>query len=123
MRALEKNKRLIHYAVYLRDEMIVETDEWGNEIETGEMKTVYSKPAALRINVSAAQGESSTREFGEIADYDRTLTAAKTNLPIAEKTILWIEQKDTAEPHDYVVIRKADSLNGVIYAVKKVNVQ
>lgn len=123
MRALNKNKRLIYYAMYLRDEMIKETDEWGNVIETGEMKAVYGEPTALRINVSAAQGESSTREFGELADYDRVLVTTKADLPIEEKTILWIDQADTTKPHDYVVTRKADSLNSVTYAVKKVNVQ
>lgn len=118
MRSLNRNKQLVHYANPMESEPII--DEWGNE--TGEFSTGYGEPKELRINISAAQGENSTREFGDMADYDRTLVTTEMNLPISEETVLWIDEKNTAKPYDYIVKKVAPSINGVTYAVKKVKV-
>lgn len=122
MRSLNRNKQLIYYALCLGKFPITEMDEWGNIIETGEYEKRYGVPVELRINVSAAQGENSAREFGNIVDYDRTLVTTAMDLLISESTVLWIDQKDTSKSHDYIVKKVAKSLNGVTYAVKKVQV-
>lgn len=118
MRLLRRNKQLIYYALYEGKEPL--RDEYGNE--TGEYKLFYSDPIPLKLSVSAAKGESSTRQFGELADYDKVIITDDINCPIDEHSILWIDNLDTNKPHDYVVKRVARSLNIISYAVSKVSV-
>lgn len=95
-------------------------DEYGNE--TGEYELQYSTPTSLRISVSASAGESSTRPFGDIEKYDKVLMTDDIDTPISESTILWIDNKDTSKPYDYIVRKVAKSLNSVVIAVSKVTV-
>ncbi len=118
MRTLERNKQTIYYALYEGKEPL--TDEYGNP--TGEYEVLYSEPVLLKINVSAARGEYSTRQFGDTEDYDRVLVIDDTNIPITEASILWIDNLDTSNPHDYIVKKVAKSLNSVAIAVSKVKV-
>lgn len=118
MRALERNKQTIYYALYEGKEPVL--DGYGNE--TGEYEILYSSPTALRINVSAAKGASSTRPFGDTENYDKVLMTDDLSVPITETSILWIDSLDTRKPHDYIVKKVAKSLNSVSIAVSKVNV-
>jgi len=118
VRTLERNKQTIYYALYEGKEPL--KDEYGNPI--GEYEVLYSEPVLLKINVSAARGEYSTRQFGEMENYEKILVTDDTNLPISETSILWIDSLDTTKPHDYIVKKVAKSLNSVSYAVSKVSV-
>lgn len=118
MRELERNKRTIYYALFDKNEPILDDD--GND--TGEARATYFPPVELRINVSPAAGESATRQFGDIVDYDRTLVICDTTLPIDEHTVFWIDEPDTSQPFDYTVKKVAESLNSLQIAVKKVEV-
>lgn len=126
MRTLHRNKIRIYYANYR--EKIPRKDEYGNL--TGEYDIVYDNPVEIRANVSAARGESSTRQFGEDVSYDRIILLDDPEFPIAETSILWIdslpdiaEDGTTETPHDYIVKQVAPSLNSVSIAVSKVNVR
>lgn len=126
MRALVRNKILIHYANY-RDKKPIK-DEYGNL--TGEYEISYTNPIAVCANVSAARGEATTRQFGDDVNYDRVILIDDPKFPIKESSILWIEtppeiQEDgsTKDPHDYIVKQVATSLNSVSIAVSKVNVR
>lgn len=126
MRALVRNKILIHYANY-RDKTPIK-DEYGNL--TGEYEISYTNPIAVCANVSAARGEAITRQFGDDVNYDRVILIDDPKFPIKESSILWIEispeiQEDgsTKDPHDYIVKQVATSLNSVSIAVSKVNVR
>lgn len=126
MRALARNKRLIHYANY-RDKTPLK-DEYGNL--TGEYEIHYTNPIAVCANVSAARGESTTRQFGDDVSYDRIIVLDDPKFPINESSILWIDtppeiQEDgsTKDPHDYIVKQVATSLNSVSIAVSKVNIR
>ena len=118
MRTLERNKQTIYYALYEGKEPL--TDEYGNP--TGEYEVLYSEPVLLKINVSAARGEYSTRQFGETENYDKALVTDDINIPITETSLLWIDDTDTSKPHDYIVKKVAKSLNSVAIAVSKVSV-
>ena len=118
MRSLNKNKRPIHYALYLNDEPIF--DEHGNE--TGESNPLYGDIKELRCNVSAATGEEAVQAFGSLTSYARVISVADTGCPLAEKTIVWFGI-DTNEPHNYIVLRKADSKNAILYALQEVKVR
>lgn len=117
MRSLNKNKRPIYYALYDKDEPIL--DEYGNE--TGESNPTYGTTTELRCNVSAASGEEVIQAFGGFANYTRVVSVSDNNCPLAEQAIVWF-QVDPSSHYNYIVTRKADSKNGVLYALKEVKV-
>lgn len=126
MRTLIRNKRRIFYANY-RDKTHIR-DEYGNL--TGEYEISYTHPTLVCANVSAARGESTTRQFGDDVSYDRIIVLDDPKFPITESSVLWIdtlpEFKDdgtTDTPHDYIVKQIAVSLNSISIAVSKVSVR
>lgn len=133
MRCLERNKSRFFYALYLGREAV--QDEYGNV--TGEYKVVYGNPRECRANISAAQGETQTRQFGEDVAYDKVIVMDKDFPPIDEYSVLWVdtepmlnsngelavdEKGKIITPHDYIVRKVARSLNFVAFAISKVNV-
>lgn len=117
MRSLNRNKRLIYYAK--RTSEVANIDEYGNE--TGETTPVYTTPTPLYCNVSAAYGEEIVSAFGSFTNYSRTISVADNACPIDVDSIVWFGVKPT-DPHNYVVVRKADSKNGILYALQEVTV-
>ena len=117
MRSLNRNKRLAYYA--LRTGEIANKDEYGNE--TGESTPTYGKIEALRVNVSAASGEEAVQAFGSFTSYSRTMFIADNACPLDEDSIIWFGVAPPA-PYNYIVVRKADSVNGILYALQEVTV-
>lgn len=118
MRDLKRNRQDIYYALFIEKETLF--DEYGNE--TGEFKLIYSAPKKIKINVSSARGESYTRQFGDFVDYDKVMVTTNKNIPIDENSILWVDNLNTDDPHDYIVKKVAKSLNNVSYAIGKVSI-
>lgn len=118
MRSLNKNKRPIYYALFVDDEPIL--DEYGNE--TGESNPLYGDIKELRCNVSAATGEETVQAFGSFTNYSRAVCVSDNNCPLAEQAAVWFGA-DITEPHNYIVTRKADSKNGILYALQEVKVR
>lgn len=124
MRCLVRNRVKFYYASYVGETELV--DEYGNA--TGEYAVSYSNPIALLGNISAAQGEMQSRQFGESESYDKVVVL-DDRAPLDEHSILWVdtlpvlnEDGTTDTPHDYIVKKVAKSLNGVSVAIRKVNV-
>ena len=132
MRCLLRNKQDFYYALYEgKNEM---TDEYGNK--TGEYELVYSSPVKCRANISAAQGEVQSRQFGESESYDKVIVLDNREIPINEYSVLWVdtaplidkdglvlnERGEVVTPHDYIVKKVARSLNSVSIAISKVRV-
>ena len=69
MRCMARNKSKFYYASYIGETEI--TDEYGNS--TGEYNLSYEKPVEMFGNVSAAQGEIQSRQFGESESYDKVI--------------------------------------------------
>lgn len=134
MRALRRNKSEFYFAPYAG--RVPMTDDYGNL--TGEYEILYGNPVKCSANISAAKGETQTRQFGENESYDKILVMDNTAPEIDEYAILWVDtvpvlnadgslakdndDKDTT-PHDYVVKKVAKSLNSVSVAISKVIVQ
>ena len=118
MRSLERNKRTLYYALYQNDELII--DEQG--FETGESKPTYGEITELRCNISSASGEEIVEAFGSFTNYTRAVSVADNNCPLAENSIVWFGIP-TTEPYNYIVTLKADSKNGIMYALKEVKVR
>jgi hypothetical protein len=122
---MTRNKTSFYHASYIGETEI--TDEYGNG--TGEYSLTYGKPMRMSGNVSAAQGEIQSRQFGESESYDKVIVLDDRNAPINEHSILWVDtlphlngDGSTDIPHDYIVRRVARSLNGVSIAISKVDV-
>jgi hypothetical protein len=117
MRNLNRNRRLIHYA--LRIDEVPNIDEYGNE--TGELTPVYGAATPLPCNISAAMGEDAVRAFGNITAYSRSVCVADITCPMDVDSVVWFGVEPT-EPHNYIVVQKADSKNGILYALREVTV-
>ena len=118
MRALHRNKRAIHYALYVGDAPIL--DEYGNE--TGESAPIYGEIQTLRCNVSAASGEEIVQAFGSFTNYERAICVADITCPLAEQAVVWFGIP-TSEPYNYTVTLRADSKNSILYALREVKVR
>lgn len=126
MRTLHRNKIRIYYANYQSKRHL--KDEYGNL--TGEYEISYTNPIGVYANVSAARGESTTRQFGDDVSYDRIIVLDDPTFPVKETSIFWIDTLPeiadggtTETPHDYIVKQIAVSLNSVSIAVSKVSVR
>ncbi len=133
MKMMLRNKSTFYYALYEgKSEKI---DEYGNI--TGEYDVTYQNPIAHSANISAAKGETSTRQFGESESYDKVIVMEADCPPIDEYSRLWVDSTpeldsdgalalnddgEVATPHDYIVKKVAKSLNSVSLAISKVNV-
>lgn len=133
MRCMERNKVNFYYALFTKRVPVV--DEYGND--TGEFDVQHGNPVKSSANISAAKGETQTRQFGENVSYDKVIAMDNEAPPIDEYSILWIDtmpelnedgslavdsEGNARTPHDYIVKKVAKSLNSVSYAVSKVSV-
>lgn len=133
MKCMQRNKSSFFYALYEGKEEI--EDDYGNA--TGEYSVKYGNPTHYSANISAAKGETSTRQFGESEDYDKIIVFDNEAPPIDEYSVLWVDTKpslnedgslkkddngNTVTPYDYIVKKVAKSLNVVSIAISKVNV-
>ena len=111
MRSLNKNKRILTYALPTGTEAI--KDEWGND--TLEIARKYSDFTEYRANISSAVGEEAVKAFGSMTSYSRTICVAENDCPIAvEGCLIQFDSKT------YEVVKVADSLNGFLIAVREV---
>lgn len=133
MRCMNRNKVKFFYSLYEGREPI--TDEYGNV--TGEYDVKHGNPTEGYANISAAKGETKTRQFGESETYDKVIVMDNEVPPIDEYSVLWVdtvpqlnedgslavdEEGNVLTPHDYIVKKVAKSLNNVSIAISKVNV-
>lgn len=133
MRCMSRNKVKFFYALY--DHIVETTDEYGNV--TGEYEVIRGNPQEFSANISAAKGETQTRQFGENEVYDKVIVMDNNAPPIDEYSVLWVDTepllgedgslaKDKDDkvltPYDYIVKKVAKSLNNVSVAISKVTV-
>ncbi len=122
MRALERNQQKIYFANYTGRSTI--TDD--NGLLTGETEITYTTPSTAKVNVSAARGEATIDLFGTDLNYSNTIVSDK-DLGIDENSVLWVGkeayQGSAITPYNYIVVSIAKSLNSVVYAIRKVDVE
>jgi hypothetical protein len=118
MRTLEINKQPMWYALLTGKSEVL--DAYGNH--TGVYQLTYSSPVYYPVNMSESRGTVDAEAFGIEADYDRTFVTTDMSCPIREDSIIWYGADPTKEPHNYMVHRIANSLNGITIAIRGVDV-
>lgn len=133
MRCMNRNKVKFYYAMYESREPIM--NQYGKP--SGQHKVIYGNPIEEYANISAAKGETQTRQFGENESYDKVIVMDLGTPSIDEYSILWVDTEpqlnedgslavndkgEVITPHDYVVKKVAKSLNNVSIAISKVTV-
>ena len=123
MRDLKRNQSLIYYKLLVGKEEIVDDD--GNA--TGDFNLIYGDLKSINISVSASKGTTEADAFGTDLTYDKTLSTADLGCELDENSILWLDGADPTselnpDPYNYIVKKKAVSLNQVLIAIQEVDV-
>lgn len=116
MRSMQRSWRDLHYAPLVGREPI--KDEYGND--TLELKNLYGPPTPLRASVSANAGQEAANVFGTLTGYSRTISYYGEKCPLDEGSAVWFGV-DVDGPHNYVVVKVADSKNGYLIALREVS--
>ena len=116
MRSMQRSWRKLHYAVLTGTEPI--KDEYGND--TLEVRNTYGSPTLLSAIVSANAGQEAVAVFGSLTGYSRTVSYSGDSCPLDEGYLVWFGV-DTNGPHNYVVVKVADSKNGYLIALREVS--
>lgn len=146
MRLLEQNKRDLWFANPSAVSYVTD----NNGFKTGEKEVAYGEPVKVRMSMAissgannlGSQGIASIEPYGLVTGYTARAVTEDLNCPMGEKSHVWygIEptQTETKEivqngqttteevtvqnPYNYTVVRKAKSLNHLIYYLKEVDV-
>lgn len=146
MRLLARNKQPVWFANPASHAWVMDT----NGLKTGEKQTTYGeqKLAMMSVAISSgannlgSQGMANLERYGLVTGYTHRATTEDMNCEMGEESIIWYgiphEQTVTEEtvvdgetvttettvptPHNFKVVRKARSLNHLIYYLKEVDV-
>ena len=116
MRLLNRQKNKIHYKTLFTTQDAVNEDG----LRTGEKETEYSDFKEAYVSISIAKSLDSFEPFGTSLNYDYTMYTDDMNCEIDENTKIWL-YNSIENSHDLVVLRKAKSLNHIIYAVRRID--
>lgn len=135
MRVLSRNKQDLWYANPTGSTIYV-TD--NNGLKTGEKEIGYATPTKVRMSMAissgannlGSQGIASLEPYGLVTGYTARAVTEDMNCSMDEESHVWygiepyveIEGIETLVPYNYTVVRKARSLNHLIYYLKEVDV-
>ncbi len=145
MRCLERNKKPVWFANRKGETLVTDS----NNLKTGERKQTYDTPQKIRCSISMSSGANNLGSQGMVVMNSYGLTTSYTHnaitedldCPLKEDGILWYQREPShietvtktvngqqvtedvvvPNPHNYVVVRKAESLNHLIYYLKEVD--
>lgn len=146
MRLLNRNKKDIWYAT--RSSSSYVTD--NNGLKTGEIEQTYGTPVKARMSMAissgannlGSQGIADLDPYGIITGYTARAVTEDLNCTMDEESRVWYgilpyhtetqtitvngqtttQEVEVPNPHNYKVVRKARSLNHLIYYLKEVDV-
>ena len=142
MHVLERNKEYLWYANPTGETYATD----ANGYKTGERKITYATPAKVKMSMAissgannlGSQGMAELERYGIATGYTHRAVTDDMDCPMGEESLVWykIEPTRTVEttvegqtvntevpvPHNFKVVRKAQSLNHLIYYLKEVDV-
>ena len=139
MRILSRNKQDLYYA----NPTGVTYREDANGYKTGEKNITYGTPTKVRMSMAissgannlGSQGIATVEPYGIITGYTHRAVTEDLSCPMDEESRVWFGilptrpvtkngvTTEVAVPHNFEVVRKAKSLNHLIYYLKEVDVQ
>lgn len=142
MHVLGRNKEYLWYANPTGEEYVTD----ANGYKTGERKITYETPTKVKMSMAissgannlGSQGMAELERYGIATGYTHRAVTDDMDCPMGEESLVWykIEPTQTVEetvdgqtvetevsvPHNFKVVRKAQSLNHLIYYLKEVDV-
>ena len=146
MRLCERNKQDLWFANRLSESMVTDS----NGLRTGEKIQSYGEPQKIRVSVSVSsgannlgsQGMAELTPYGIATGYTHNAVTEDLDCPMNEEAIVWYGREPTQTvsvteevngelvteeqvvevPYNFRVVRKAESLNHLIYYLKEVSV-
>lgn len=146
MRVLERNKKELWYANPVSDQYVTD----NNNLKTGEKRITYSEPVKVRMSMAissgannlGSQGIAELEPYGIVTGYTARAVTEDLNCAMEEQSRIWYgilpyhtetqtttvngqtvsEEVQVPNPYNYTVVRKAKSLNHLIYYLKEVDV-
>ena len=132
MRLLARNKKDIWFANPTG--FAYATNERG--LKTGEKTIAYGTPQKTRMSMAissgannlGSQGIAEVEPYGIVTGYTHRAVTEDLNCTMSEESEVWfgiepVDGEGNAVPHNFEVVRKAKSLNHLIYYLKEVDVQ
>lgn len=146
MRVLERNKKDLWYANPTGTSYVTD----NNGLKTGEKEVAYGTPVKVRMSMAissgannlGSQGIAELEPWGIVTGYTARAVTEDMNCPMAEDSHVWygieptsivsheinengqttVVETEVPNPYNYTVVRKAKSLNHLIYYLKEVDV-
>lgn len=130
MKVLARNKQPVWFSNLLGTSMPV--DENGDL--TGSPETTYSTPEKLKMSMSissgannlGSQGMALLKAFGITTAYTHRMVTDDLKCPVNEESRIWYGidpgTPENPVPHNFQVVRKAKSLNHLIYYLKECDI-
>lgn len=139
MRVLARNKQDLYFA----NQASWSYAEDANGFKTGEKKIVYGSPVKTRMSIAissgannlGSQGMADVHDYGITTGYTHRAVTEDLTCTMNEESRVWFGilpertvtvngvEKTEAVPHNFEVVRKARSLNHLIFYLKEVDVQ
>lgn len=118
MKTAECNKKTFYFRTYQGRQEILDDDGY----ETGSTAIQYGELETARGSISPNKGKASIEMFGSDLSYSNTIIVDDMSIDMDENSIVWIRKSPVDEPHDYVVVARAEGLTNISFAVRKVDV-
>jgi hypothetical protein len=146
MRVLERNKKDLWYANPTGTSYVTD----NNGLKTGEIEVTYGNPVKVRMSMAissgannlGSQGIATIEPYGLVTGYTARAVTEDLNCDMGEESHVWYgiepthtetitttvngqtqtEEVEVPNPYNYAVVRKAISLNHLIYYLKEVDV-
>lgn len=146
MHVLERNKEYLWYANPTGEEYVTD----ANGYKTGERKITYATPTKVKMSMAissgannlGSQGMAELERYGIATGYTHRAVTDDMDCPMGEESLVWYKIEPTRietreriingqrqevqtmipVPHNFKVVRKAQSLNHLIYYLKEVDV-
>lgn len=146
MHVLERNKEYLWYANPTGIEYATDT----NGYKTGERKITYGNPVKVKMSMAissgannlGSQGMAELERFGILTGYTHRAVTDDLSCDMNEESLVWYkieptqtetrsrtvdgqtvtEEVEVPVPHNFKIVRKAQSLNHLIFYLKEVDV-
>lgn len=146
MHVLGRNKEYLWYANPTGEEYVTD----ANGYKTGERKITYATPTKVKMSMAissgannlGSQGMAELERYGIATGYTHRAVTDDMDCPMGEESLVWYKIEPTRietreriingqrqevqtlipVPHNFKIVRKAQSLNHLIYYLKEVDV-